>query len=738
MQSLRVNLAERSYDIAITNDLAGVGAFARARCVGQTAFVISDQNVAVHAAAVRESLAAAGFRAAQATRPPGEAQKSLSVAAELYDGLIAMPADRKTLVVAVGGGVIGDLAGFVAATYARGLPLLMVPTTLLAMVDSAVGGKVAVNHPKAKNMIGVFHQPIGVWIALDTLASLPEREYRSGLAEVVKYGVILDEAFFTYLEANAAAALRRDPNVVAHLVRRSCELKAAVVEKDERDETGLRAVLNYGHTFAHAFETAAGYGGWLHGEAVSAGMVCASRLAERRGLIAKELTARQVRLLETFGLPIAPRNWDIEALLQTMRADKKAVHGRLRFILPRRLGEVALFDDVPENDVRAVLMGGTEPTMTTLQLTSTERDWFALHVVPGIGPRLAAALLKRFGSTAAILTASAAELAEIPHLPSATASALQKALGGQDVETELALLDKHGVGLIRLGSPEYPPALATIAVPPRFLFVRGQLQPSDANAIAIVGSRQCTSYGRRVAERLAGDLVQAGYTVVSGLARGIDGCAHRGALDGKGRTLAILAGGLAKIYPPEHAELADAVAASGALISESAMRMEPMPGMFPARNRIISGLCRAVVVVEANEKSGALITARHAAEEGREVFAVPGPVDSGASAGTLKLLRQGAKLIRHARDLLDDLKTLAPLFGPAGNETPIAPPPIAQPPPGLDETQCVIWGLLGETRNVDDLARQMNLNSAALSSVLMTMELKRIVRRLPGNLYERY
>ena len=217
MNSLRVQLAERSYDIVVTrNDLAGVGAFARACCQGKNAFIIADEKVVKHAALVQTSLEKAGFHVTLAQRPSGEGQKSLHVAAELYDRLIDLPADRRTLIVAVGGGVIGDLAGFVAATYARGLPLLMVPTTLLAMVDSAVGGKVAVNHPQAKNMIGVFHQPIGVWIALETLSTLPDREYRSGLAEVVKYGVILDGALFAYLEANAAAILsvnRRPSNI---------------------------------------------------------------------------------------------------------------------------------------------------------------------------------------------------------------------------------------------------------------------------------------------------------------------------------------------------------------------------------------------------------------------------------------------------------------------------------------------------------------------------------------------
>jgi 3-dehydroquinate synthase len=353
--SLRVQLGERSYDITIVNDaLDAVGAFARARSKGSAALVVTDTNVAPHARRVEQSLAADGFRTHVVMRPSGEAQKSLAVAAELYENLLDLPADRKTLVVAVGGGVTGDLAGFAAATFARGLPLLMVPTTLLAMVDSSVGGKVGVNLPRAKNMVGAFHQPAGVFIDTATLATLPDREYRSGLAEVVKYGVILDADFFAYLEQNVVAILRRDADAVRRIVRRSCELKALVVEKDEREETGLRAALNYGHTFAHAFETAAGYGTWLHGEAVAAGMVCASRLAQRRGLVPAELTERQVKLLEAFGLPIAPLDWPVDAMLATMRSDKKAVAGQMRFILPKRMGEVALFDDVLEADVRAV------------------------------------------------------------------------------------------------------------------------------------------------------------------------------------------------------------------------------------------------------------------------------------------------------------------------------------------------------------------------------------------------
>ena len=355
-QTVHVNLGERSYTIVVTgDDLAGVGPFARERVRGALGLVVTDEHVAGHADAVAAALRAAGFRVSVVVLPAGEPQKGLAVAGQLYDRLAELPADRNTLVAAVGGGVIGDLAGFVAATFARGLPLLMVPTTLLAMVDSSVGGKVGINHPKAKNLIGAFHQPVGVWIDIATLATLPDREYRSGLAEVVKYGVILDPELFAYLEAHAAAILAREPAVVRSIVARSCRLKADVVEQDERELTGLRAILNYGHTFAHAFEAVAGYGTWLHGEAVAAGMVCASRLAERRGLISADVTERQVRLLARFGLPVRPQRWPVPALLAAMRSDKKAVAGRLRLVLPRRLGEVALFDDIPEEDVARVL-----------------------------------------------------------------------------------------------------------------------------------------------------------------------------------------------------------------------------------------------------------------------------------------------------------------------------------------------------------------------------------------------
>ncbi len=356
MHTIRVQLGERSYDIAVTSgDAGGLGSFARQRIKGVRAFIVTDEHVIDHAGQVAVALGSAGFRTLLVSLPTGEPQKSLAAASYLYDQLAEAGADRRTLVVAVGGGVIGDLAGFVAATWNRGLPLLMVPTTLLAMVDSSVGGKVGINHPRGKNLIGAFHQPIGVWIDTAFLCTLPDREYRSGLAEVVKYGVILDAELFACLEQQAAAILARESECIRHIVARSCQLKAGVVERDEREEMGLRAVLNYGHTFAHAFETVGGYGAWLHGEAVAAGMICASQLAERRGLIAADVTQRQRQLLQTFALPIAPERWPVEDLLATMRRDKKAVAGRMRFVLPKRLGEAALYDDVSEEDVRRVL-----------------------------------------------------------------------------------------------------------------------------------------------------------------------------------------------------------------------------------------------------------------------------------------------------------------------------------------------------------------------------------------------
>ena len=345
-----VNLGSRSYDIVIKEGIISqAGSLLTSWLKPDTAksqrvLLIADVAVFdVHGAAVQRSLELAGAEVRSAIVPSGEQTKSWAQTQTLYDHLVDMTADRKTLVVAVGGGVTGDLAGFVAATYARGLRFVQVPTTLLSMVDSSVGGKTGINHPRGKNLIGAFHQPLGVIIDLATLKTLPDREYRSGLAEVVKYGVILDEVFFSFLEQNIAGLDSRDPDVLRHVIARSCELKADVVRQDEYETTGLRAVLNYGHTFGHAFEALAGYGALLHGEAVSIGMICASRLAELLGRITPDDTRRQSDLLSALNLPIEVpsdlRNRP-EDILRCMMLDKKTERGELRFVLPSRIGHV--------------------------------------------------------------------------------------------------------------------------------------------------------------------------------------------------------------------------------------------------------------------------------------------------------------------------------------------------------------------------------------------------------------
>lgn len=369
-----------------------------------------------------------------------------------------------------------------------------------------------------------------------------------------------------------------------------------------------------------------------------------------------------------------------------------------------------------------------DPSCSVASVSTEVQALLALHLIPGLGPRLTAALLDRFGSAAAVLQATAAELQQVPHIGPKLGSSFHEALRQVHVAAELDRLAKYRVRLLVLGTPEYPPMLATIPDPPHLLYIRGNLDPRDANAVALVGSRQCTSYGRRMAERLAGGLARAGYTVISGLAYGIDAASHRGALQAKGRTLAVLAGGLSRIYPSEHTDLAEEVTGSGALLTEAAMSQEPLPAMFPARNRLISGLSRAVVVVEAHARSGALITATHASEQGREVFAVPGSVDSPASAGALHLLRQGARLVRSAEDILEELQGIAPLVS--------APPPSA--PNNLSPLQQRIWDLLGgQPRHIDEITRETATPITTISQELMLMEMNRLVRRLPGNQYER-
>jgi 3-dehydroquinate synthase len=322
------------------------------------ALIVTDCHVgSTHARCAEESLKRAGWTTARVELEPGEQSKTLESAARLYDALAETKADRRTIVVAVGGGVVGDTAGFAAATYARGLPFVQVPTTLLAQVDSSVGGKVGVNHARGKNLIGAFHQPIGVFIDTSTLVTLADRDYRCGLAEVIKYGASLDLDFLMYLEAHVDGLNTRAPDVLRHVIARCCQLKAGIVEQDEQELTGLRALLNYGHTFAHAYEALLGYGTLLHGEAVAIGMVHASELAERLGRIDSSVTQRLVRLLQAVHLPTAlpATPLDVEAALDRMRLDKKSLGGKLRFVLPTSMGQVELVDSVPEVAVQSVL-----------------------------------------------------------------------------------------------------------------------------------------------------------------------------------------------------------------------------------------------------------------------------------------------------------------------------------------------------------------------------------------------
>ena len=357
-ETVHVELGVRSYDIVIGsgNLRDAVPEIGRQMQLSH-AVVITDDNVETpHAIAVAESLSDGADAVVDLmVIGAGETSKSVQTAELLWNRLLEANTDRKTGVVAVGGGVIGDLAGFIAATYARGLRFVQIPTSLLAQVDSSVGGKVAVNLPAAKNMVGAFWQPTAVIIDTRVLLTLPQREYHAGLGEVVKYGVIQDAELFEYLERNAGRLLARDDEVLRYVIARCCQLKAQVVQEDEREESGRRAILNYGHTFGHALESATRYTQLLHGEAVAIGMLCASRLAESLGMVNASLTARQKDLLTQFSLPVDVPPVDLETVLGAMHQDKKVAHGKLRFVLPTRLGHVELREQINPELVRAAI-----------------------------------------------------------------------------------------------------------------------------------------------------------------------------------------------------------------------------------------------------------------------------------------------------------------------------------------------------------------------------------------------
>jgi 3-dehydroquinate synthase len=340
---LEVELGARSYKIYCGQGLLRKAASLLANLnLAAPCLVVSNSTVAGHYWPVLEqSLKAAGWQPHLALAPDGEEAKTLTVAARLYDAALAAGIERGSAIIALGGGVVGDVTGFVAATWLRGVPFIQCPTTLLAQVDASVGGKVAVNHPRGKNLIGAFYQPAAVIADLDTLTTLPPREIRAGLAEVIKYGVILDASFFAYLEEHLEAALGGAAEVLEAIVLRCCTLKAAVVAGDER-ESGRRAILNFGHTIGHAVEAGTGFTTYRHGEAVAMGMVAAARLAVRRGIFAEQETGRLVQLLQRAGLPVELPAVDREAFLAALGYDKKVKQGQLRMVLPEAIGRVQI------------------------------------------------------------------------------------------------------------------------------------------------------------------------------------------------------------------------------------------------------------------------------------------------------------------------------------------------------------------------------------------------------------
>ncbi len=356
MKKLRIDLAERSYDILIGRNLLGrTGEFLRERVQGRSAVVVTHPSVRrLYGDRVTESLQQAGFRTAYAEVAEGEASKSLEVAGVLFDRLVEFGCDRQSVLVALGGGVVGDLTGFVAATFMRGMPFAQVPTTLLAQVDSSVGGKTAVNHPRGKNLIGAFYQPRAVIVDVDTLKTLPFDEFRAGMAEVVKYGVIADRALFDFIDGNAEAILALDPACLERIVETSCAIKAGVVEKDER-ESRYRMVLNFGHTIGHAVEALTGYSALKHGEAVAVGMVYAAELSKAAGLCSEDVCRRLRALIKKLGLPDKLPGLSPEAIVEAMYLDKKATDKNIRFVLVKDLGEVEIADRVPEPVLLKVL-----------------------------------------------------------------------------------------------------------------------------------------------------------------------------------------------------------------------------------------------------------------------------------------------------------------------------------------------------------------------------------------------
>ena len=354
MHTLHVELGERSYPIYIGRDLLKDAELLSNHVSGSQVVVVSNETIApLYMDRLRTAL---GERTlvTEVILPDGEQHKNLDVLSKIFDQVMNDRHNRSTTMIALGGGVVGDITGFAAACYQRGVDFIQVPTTLLSQVDSSVGGKTAVNHPMGKNMIGAFYQPRAVLIDINTLHSLPPREFAAGLAEVIKYGLICDEPFYRWLQEQMPRLLLRDEAVLAEAIERSCACKAQVVTADER-EGGLRAILNLGHTFGHAIETAQGYGNWLHGEAVATGMLMAMELSAQRGWVETAEVEALRKLLVTANLPVdPPEDMSPEQFLDLMGRDKKVIDGRLRLVLLRPLGEACIVDDASEAELQAL------------------------------------------------------------------------------------------------------------------------------------------------------------------------------------------------------------------------------------------------------------------------------------------------------------------------------------------------------------------------------------------------
>lgn len=356
MESVEVNLGARSYDIVIENGaLNRIGSWAAGKTRGRRVLIVADENsAALFAASAQERLLESGLATSVSVLPPGEGSKSLDGAETIYSAAIQAGLDREDTILALGGGVVGDVSGFAAATYLRGISLLQVPTTLLSQVDSSVGGKVAVNHKLGKNLIGAFYQPRGVLIDPLTLVSLSEREFCSGLAEVLKYGLIADVAFFNNLAKDSTRILQREPERMESVIAHSCRMKAAVVERDEYD-TGERAMLNFGHTVGHAVEAVGHFQRHTHGEAVALGMLAATRLSELRAGLAIGATERVRSLLKAYRLPVELLGVSAEALLGFMSQDKKRSADKINWVLLKQLGQAESMRDISDETVKQAL-----------------------------------------------------------------------------------------------------------------------------------------------------------------------------------------------------------------------------------------------------------------------------------------------------------------------------------------------------------------------------------------------